>query len=427
MPTGEDWHYDGERYEQVTALRRAEQTAMRGLRRRRPLPDGDLERSSTTHAGRCGRCAACTGPRFGGALDREMTRPANDICGRARWCSSREDAPPTRASRREDPPRCAPNRAARSAGPATAAGIRSSSRVFATASSPTSSSLRARLVRGWSPNPAPEWACAVPSLRAPTLVAGFAQRLASVLELPLLPLVERVVDSPPQREMRNASQQLENVLRAFKVSEVPPATPGLLVDDVRFSGWTLAVIGGQLRAAGSGPVYPLASPASAPSWRTVTRRAGRSHHQPAQIASAVVEVGALGVLFTQLIQPHDSGHEELMTCGRPGSPPSTPPDSGTPWRQLAGVEISVFGGTYETEVLPLDWPVYGLAQMAYVCTARGSPVGFSTSPNHSSRIDQPLSPSASRTEVLPTCTPPPNSVVDSPEQSASWRMSVSFE
>ena len=77
----------------------------------------------------------------------------------------------------------------------------------------------AELVRGWSPNPAPEWACAVPSLRAPTLVAGFAQRLASVLELPLVPLVERVVDSPPQREMRNASQQLENVLRAFKVSE----------------------------------------------------------------------------------------------------------------------------------------------------------------------------------------------------------------
>ena len=116
----------------------------------------------------------------------------------------------------------------------------------------------AELVRSWSPNPAPEWVCAVPSLRAPTLVAGFAQRLAAALALPLLPLVERVVDSPPQREMRNASQQLENVLRAFKVSEQPPATPGLLVDDVRFSGWTLAVIGGQLRAAGSGPVYPLA-------------------------------------------------------------------------------------------------------------------------------------------------------------------------
>jgi ATP-dependent DNA helicase RecQ len=30
------------------------------------------------------------------------------------------------------------------------------------------------------------------------------------------------------------------------------------VDDVRFSGWTLAMVAGQLRRRGSGPVHPLA-------------------------------------------------------------------------------------------------------------------------------------------------------------------------
>ena len=37
-----------------------------------------------------------------------------------------------------------------------------------------------------------------------------------------------------------------------------PAGPCLLVDDVRFSGWTLAMVAGQLRRRGAGPVYPLA-------------------------------------------------------------------------------------------------------------------------------------------------------------------------
>ena len=37
-----------------------------------------------------------------------------------------------------------------------------------------------------------------------------------------------------------------------------PPGPCLLVDDLRFSGWTLAMLGGQLRRKGSGPVYPFA-------------------------------------------------------------------------------------------------------------------------------------------------------------------------
>jgi ATP-dependent DNA helicase RecQ len=49
-----------------------------------------------------------------------------------------------------------------------------------------------------------------------------------------------------------------NVRGAFAVTGATPASPCLLVDDVRFSGWTLAMVAGQLRRRGAGAVYPLA-------------------------------------------------------------------------------------------------------------------------------------------------------------------------
>ena len=63
---------------------------------------------------------------------------------------------------------------------------------------------------------------------------------------------------PPQREMANSVQQVANVRGAFAVrGELPPG-PCLLVDDVRFSGWTLAMLAGQLRKRGAPAVYPFA-------------------------------------------------------------------------------------------------------------------------------------------------------------------------
>jgi ATP-dependent DNA helicase RecQ len=58
--------------------------------------------------------------------------------------------------------------------------------------------------------------------------------------------------------MANAAQQVANVRGRFAVAEGVPEGACLLVDDVRFSGWTLAMVAGQLRRRGSGPVFPLA-------------------------------------------------------------------------------------------------------------------------------------------------------------------------
>lgn len=85
-----------------------------------------------------------------------------------------------------------------------------------------------------------------------------ARALAERLGLPFLDgAVERVGDAPSQREMDNSAQQVANVRGQFRVTAAMPPSPGLLIDDLRYSGWTLATVGAQLRMKGAGPVHPL--------------------------------------------------------------------------------------------------------------------------------------------------------------------------
>ena len=114
----------------------------------------------------------------------------------------------------------------------------------------------AEAVRAWGAPVA--WVAAVPSRRSGPLVPDFAARLAAALGLPFAPVLERTGDGPPQREMANSAQQVANVRGQFAVTAELPPGPCLLVDDVRFSGWTLAMIAGQLRRRGAPAVYPLA-------------------------------------------------------------------------------------------------------------------------------------------------------------------------
>ena len=57
--------------------------------------------------------------------------------------------------------------------------------------------------------------------------------------------------------MANAAAQAANERGAFAVAPELPPGPVLLVDDLRFSGWTLAMVGGQLRRRGAPAVHPL--------------------------------------------------------------------------------------------------------------------------------------------------------------------------
>jgi ATP-dependent DNA helicase RecQ len=114
----------------------------------------------------------------------------------------------------------------------------------------------AEAVRAWGVGVA--WVTAIPSRRSGDLVPDLARRVAERLGLPYVDTLSRTGEGPPQREMANSAQQLANIRGQFAVAGDVPAGPGLLVDDIRFSGWTLAMTGGQLRRRGAAAIYPLA-------------------------------------------------------------------------------------------------------------------------------------------------------------------------
>jgi ATP-dependent DNA helicase RecQ len=100
------------------------------------------------------------------------------------------------------------------------------------------------------------WVTCVPSIVRPSLVPDFARRLAEALDLPFVASVRKVRENQPQATLRNSAQQVRNVWGAFAVDDVLDE-PVLLVDDLADSKWTLTVVGRELLAAGSGPVFPF--------------------------------------------------------------------------------------------------------------------------------------------------------------------------
>jgi ATP-dependent DNA helicase RecQ len=259
--TGEPWVYDAERYREVTALRRAEQDAMAAFGADgRCLMMALQEELDDPAPEPCGRCAVCTQPRFDGPLDETLIQHAARLLrSQPVVLSVRRQTPKTadQPGKRIPPElQLEEGRALGRAGdggwdPLVRAGRRGGRFDDELVAGCVS------LVQRWSPQPAPRWVSAVPSQRSGDLVPALARRLADALGLPYVDLLQRTGSNPPQREMANSAQQVANVRGQFAVTERPPSEPGLLVDDTRYSGWTLATVGAQLRMAGAGPVHPL--------------------------------------------------------------------------------------------------------------------------------------------------------------------------
>lgn len=259
--TGMDWRYDGERYAQVTALRRAEQAAMASFGADgRCLMRALQEELDDPAPADCGRCAVCTSARYEWELDESLiAEAARSLRSRPLTLDAKKMAPDreTGAMKRMPPEvLIAEGRALARAGdggwdPLIRADLESG-RVR-----DELVDALADLVRKWDV-PA-QWVAAVPARRPDgDVVADLATRVAAALGLPFAPVVQRADPArPPQSRMRNAAQQAENVRGAFSVAAEVPTGPCLLVDDSRQSGWTLAMVGGQLRRRGAAEVYPL--------------------------------------------------------------------------------------------------------------------------------------------------------------------------
>jgi ATP-dependent DNA helicase RecQ len=259
LQPGASWTYDGERYARITELRRREQAAMAAFGSDgRCLMRALQEELDDPDPQDCGRCSVCAGPRFDAPLDPAVMRDATlHLRSRPVLLEVKKMAPDASGRMKKVPEavRAEEGRALARLGdggwdPLVQAG-RSGGRFDDQLVAAAAESLRS-----WG---APVgWVTAVPSLRSGELVPDFAARLAAALGLPFAPVLTRVSDGPPQRDMANAPQQVANVRGAFAVSGDVGTAPVLLVDDLRFSGWTLAMVAGQLRQKGAGPVFPFA-------------------------------------------------------------------------------------------------------------------------------------------------------------------------
>ena len=255
---GASWSYDAERYAQVTALRRAEQAAMAAFGADgRCLMRTLQEQLDDPAASDCGRCSVCTAPRFARPPAPALVELAGrHLRSRPVELDAKKMAPDPAGTMRKIPQdaRIDPGWALARFGdggwwPAVARGLREG--VF---DQEVVAGL-ADVLRGESVPVA--WVTTVPSARLGDVTVRLGERLAAELGVPHLRLVARREDRPPQREMANAVQQAANVRRAFAVTGEPPQGTGVLLDDRRNSGWTLAMVGGQLRRAGAQRIVPL--------------------------------------------------------------------------------------------------------------------------------------------------------------------------
>lgn len=114
-----------------------------------------------------------------------------------------------------------------------------------------------QLIRKEQLRPAPTWVTCIPSLRRPRLVPDMAQRVASSLGLPFLPVVVATKQRPEQKTMENSYFQGVNVDGVFEIRGEVPSGSVLLLDDIVDSRWTLTMAAWLLRSAGAGPVVPF--------------------------------------------------------------------------------------------------------------------------------------------------------------------------
>ncbi len=257
-----EWAYDAKRYAQVTAVRRAEQDAMAAFGADgRCLMRVLQEQLDDPDARDCGRCSICTEPRFAQPPDSALVELAGrHLRSRPVELEAKKMAPDAAGTMRKipDDARIEPGWALARFGdggwwPAVERALHEGSFEHEVVVALADLMRHADTVGG-----SVSWVTTVPSERLGDLIARLGERLAAELGVPHLELVKRTGRRPPQREMANAVQQAANVRGAFKVIGVPPVGTGVLLDDRRSSGWTLAMVGGQLRRAGAQRVVPLA-------------------------------------------------------------------------------------------------------------------------------------------------------------------------
>ena len=114
----------------------------------------------------------------------------------------------------------------------------------------------AALVRDWGVPVA--WVTAVPSrARGETAATSRRRALAAALGLPFHDVLARTRTARRRPRCATPPSRSANVRGAYAVSGAVPPGPACWSTTGAQSGWTVAMVGGQLRQKGAGPVYPF--------------------------------------------------------------------------------------------------------------------------------------------------------------------------
>jgi ATP-dependent DNA helicase RecQ len=269
--TGAEWNYDADRYQSITAARKAEQDAVLTYQKTTGCRMEFLLRQlDDPHAAPCGRCDNCTGNRWSAevsnadvaAAGERLSRPGVELSPRYLWPSGMRELGVPLSGRLGASDSAEPGRAI---GRLTDIGWGNRLRELfsSTVDGPVPDDLVDACVKvlaawGWSARPV--GVVTIGSSRRPQLVASVGERISTIGRLPLLGRV----DSDPAEEPRlNSAQRLAQVWRSLRVGpELADRLstvdgPVLLVDDRVDTGWTMTLAAKLLRDAGAPAVLPF--------------------------------------------------------------------------------------------------------------------------------------------------------------------------
>ena len=260
--TPNPWRPDIERYDRVTALRRQELAQMQAYVAHTGCLMEFLERAlDDPDAKPCGQCANCRGRGFLPQVSTAVVAQAVEFLKRDELILEPRKRWPTGLFPKtviSDEAQNASGRALCYYGDAGWGALVRDDKYVRGHFSDDLVRASAELIRErWRPDPSPEWVTAIPSRRHPRLVYDLAERLAVELDLPFVTALTRTGDAAEQKTMANSAMQARNVRGTLAVSGSVYPGPGLLVDDIVDSGWTLTLAGWLLRMNGSGVVYPF--------------------------------------------------------------------------------------------------------------------------------------------------------------------------
>jgi ATP-dependent DNA helicase RecQ len=267
--TGQEWAYDGDRYERVSEARKREQAAMldyldtdqcRMWFLRDQLDDPDVEGPS-----RCGRCDTCGGLELSatvsdGAVDEARTRlsrPGVVVDPRAMWPTALKNLGLDLSGKIKEG--AAQGRAvARLTDLGHGQALRELFAEPATDQAVPEGLVQAviEVLQDWRPHV--DGIVVVESQTRPTLTADLAEGLSRFLKKPVVArwaIADPAVE--PGRGAMNSAQRVAAVTRRYRLDGEVPAGALLLVDDQIATGWTVTIAAAALREAGATEVLPL--------------------------------------------------------------------------------------------------------------------------------------------------------------------------